>query len=99
MAEILAGGSIYWVVSGAMIVRQRIVDIAQDRWDDGVPCAGLFLDPVLVPVEGRLVKPFQGWRYLSAMDAPADLPGTARASGDDGLPATLRRELRELCLL
>jgi hypothetical protein len=97
-AEILDGGSIYWAISGAILVRQRILDIAADCWEDGSACAGLFLDPVLVPVEGRPIKPFQGWRYLQAADAPADLSAAA-GSGEGGLPPALRRELRELCLL
>ena len=39
-AEITAGGSIYWVVAGAMVVRQRVLDVVEDRWDDGARCAG-----------------------------------------------------------
>ena len=97
-AEILEGGSMYWVVSGALVVRQRIVGIAEDCWDDGSACAGLFLDPVLVSVTGRVVKPFQGWRYLAAGDAPADVP-TGAATAGDSFPPALRRNLRELCLL
>src|SRR5689334_19906041 len=33
-AEILAGGSIYWVVAGFVQVRQRILDIRDEAWDD-----------------------------------------------------------------
>ncbi len=98
-AEIVEGGSIYWVVAGALVIRQRIIDIAEDCWEDGTACAGLFLDPSLVPVAGRTVKPFQGWRYLAAEDAPPDLRAGERAAGDDALPPALRRELRHLCLL
>ncbi|MBU6497901.1 MAG: DUF1489 family protein, partial [Rhodospirillales bacterium] len=72
-AEIIEGGSMYWVVAGAMLVRQRIADIIEDRWDDGSACAGLVLDPTLVPLAGRPTRPFQGWRYLEAAAAPPDL--------------------------
>ena len=34
-AEILEGGSMYWVIAGAMVVRQPILDIIEDRRDDG----------------------------------------------------------------
>ena len=100
-AEILSfGGSIYWVVAGFVRVRQRILDIREERWDDGTSCAGLVLDPELVAVEARPVKPFQGWRYLQPEAAPPDIrPGAAEARGLEALPAKMRRELRDLGLL
>ena len=101
-AEILSsGGSIYWVVAGFVQVRQRILDIREETWDDGTACAGLVLDPVLVPVEARPQKPFQGWRYLPPEAAPPDVrPGAAaEARGLEALPAKMRRELRDLGLL
>ncbi|WP_408903838.1 DUF1489 family protein [Rhodopila sp.] len=97
--EVLDGGSIYWVINGSMLVRQRILDIIEDTRDDGTACAALVLDPGLVPLEGRPVRAFQGWRYLDADDAPADQKGPGEVSGLDVLPAALRRELRALCLL
>ena len=97
--EILAGGSIYWVIGGFVLVRQRITDIIADAWDDGTPCAGLVLDPELVPVSARPVKAFQGWRYLTAADAPADLTALDQGSGAEALPPALLRELRALCLM
>ena len=97
--DVIDGGSIYWVVSGFMLVRQRILDIIEDQWSDGVACTGFVLDPVLVALAGRLTKPFQGWRYLAAEDAPPDLIAAPAAQGEQELPPRLRRELRELCLL
>jgi hypothetical protein len=97
--EVVDGGSMYWVISGTMLARQRILDIIEDEWDDRTRCTGLVLDPELVPLVGRPTKPFQGWRYLQPEDAPADLPPMAAAFGVDALPAGLRRELRALCLL
>ena len=98
-AEIRDGGSMYWVISGATIVRQRILDIIEERWEDGSAGTGIVLDPALVPVSARLVKPFQGWRYLAPDDAPPDLTATPEAKGERSLPPALRRELRILCLL
>lgn len=98
-AELTAGGSIYWVIRGAMVVRQQVLDVQEDRWDDATRCAGLVLHPDLVPVEGRPVKAFQGWRYLAHAEAPADLGRDGPALGADGLPDGLRRELQTLCLL
>jgi hypothetical protein len=99
-AEILsANGSIYWVVAGFVQVRQRILDIREESWDDGTACAGLVLDPELVPVEARPQKPFQGWRYLAPEAAPPDIRPGAEARGLEALPPRLRRELRDLGLL
>jgi len=97
--EVIDGGSMYWVISGNMLVRQRIVDIIEDRRDNGEACTGLLLDPTLVPLAGRPTKPFQGWRYLRPEEAPQDLAVAPRAKGEDALPPALRRELRVLCLL
>jgi hypothetical protein len=98
-AELLAGGSIYWVVAGFVQVRQRLLDIIEERWDDGSPCAGLVLDPELVPVAARAMKPFQGWRYLEPEAAPPDVAAKAAATGADALPPQLRAALREACLI
>lgn len=98
-AEIIDGGSIYWVVQRVVCVRQRIVDIVEDGWDDGSKCTGLVLDPELVRVAGRTMKPFQGWRYLNAADAPPDLDQAGGPSGVDDLPEGMRRDLALLALL
>jgi hypothetical protein len=98
--EVLDGGSLYWVIGGSMLARQRILDIIEDRRDDRTPCASLVLDPDIVPLIGRPTRPFQGWRYLRPEAAPADLdPSAAAAAGEDTLPPTMRRELRALCLI
>jgi hypothetical protein len=97
--EVCAGGSIYWVIAGAIVVRQRVLDIIEDKWWDGTACAGIVLHRTLVPVSGRSIRPFQGWRYLEAADAPADVVKGARARGEEALPPALRRELRALGLL
>jgi hypothetical protein len=97
--EILDGGSLYWVIAGATVVRQRIIDIQEAAYDDGSKCAALFFDAELVPVAARPTKPFQGWRYLAAAAAPPDLAAAAAAEGSEALPPALRRELETLGLL
>jgi hypothetical protein len=97
--EVLDGGSMYWVIAGTMIARQRIVDIIEDRRDDQTPCTSLILDPGLVSLVGRPTRPFQGWRYLDPDGAPPDMPSFGAILGLDSLPASLRQELRSLCLI
>jgi hypothetical protein len=95
--EILDGGSIYWVVNRVLSVRQRIEDIVEAKQPDGTRCTDLVLHPRLVAVRGRLVKPFQGWRYLAAADAPLD--DAAEDWRGDELPEAIKRELVALALL
>jgi hypothetical protein len=95
-AEIVEGGSLYWVIAGTMRVRQRILAITPARREDGSAGCAIHLDPQLVPIAARPVKAFQGWRYLAREQAPPDLP--AGAEGDD-LPPELAEALRSLALL
>jgi hypothetical protein len=98
-AELLAGGSIYWVVAGWVAVRQRLADIREEQ-EEGQAYAALLLDPRLVPVQARPQKPFQGWRYLEAQAAPPDLAaGGPAPKGVDALPPALKAELRALGLI
>jgi len=93
-AEVLGGGSIYWVIKGQIAVRQRILGLRAVSRED-VPHCALVLDAQLVPVARRPCRPFQGWRYLKPEDAPRDLK-----SGEAGaLPEELRAELAALGLL
>jgi hypothetical protein len=98
-SEVLDGGSMYWVIAGTMLARQRITDIVEDQRDDLTPCTSFILDPELVTLVGRPTRPFQGWRYLDPDGAPPDMPAFGAIMGLDGLPATLRQELRALCLI
>jgi hypothetical protein len=95
--ELRDGGSIYWVIRGEILCRERILDVQPFRDKDGVGRCRLVLDPKCVPVRPRPYRAFQGWRYLDPKDAPPDLDRAAR--GASGMPEPLRRELRELGLL
>jgi len=90
--EVLAGGSLYWVIKGVVIVRQRIVAIDDVTDNHGQRC-GLYLDPELVRTTPQPRRAFQGWRYLDPKDTPADL-GDLKGGAD--LPEELRLKLVEL---
>jgi len=96
-AELTAGGSLYWVVRGEVMCRQRIRDVRPFRDKEGIGRCGLVLDPKVILVEPRPCRAFQGWRYLAATDAPRDLDKAVK--GAAAMPETLRRELRELGLM
>lgn len=94
--ELLDGGSLYWVIKGVIQVRQRFAGFDLGTKDDGSPCCLLLLDPKLVPVRPIKRRPFQGWRYLQAIDAPADLgPGEDAAA----LSPQMRQDLASLGLI
>ena len=93
--ELLAGGSIYWVIKGMILVRQRIVDLKPVTGDDGIERCAILLDPETMPTEPQPRRAFQGWRYLKPEDAPRDLSESAQR----GAPPELQAELAELGLL
>src|SRR5271166_6222450 len=70
--EVLAGGSIYWIIRGYIRVRQRVAGFRSERDDNGRRYCLIKVDRELVPTWSRPWRPFQGWRYLSPQDAPAD---------------------------
>lgn len=92
--EILAGGSLYWVIRGYTAVRQRLIDIRPFVDKEGVPRCHLVYNKDLVMVSPRPRRAFQGWRYLDAKDAPPDIGKAGK-----GLPHKLQRELAALGLL
>jgi hypothetical protein len=95
-AEVLEGGSLYWVIKGVILARQRIADLQQVDLGDGISRCALILDAEVVRTEAAPRRPFQGWRYLDPKDSPRDLPkGRAK---DDPLPAALAQALAEIGL-
>ncbi len=92
-AELLDGGSLYWVIKGVILVRQRIVKLDEVDRGDGVRRCGIVLDPELHRTESAPRRPFQGWRYLEGRAAPSDLP---RGRANDDLPPALMTALAEI---
>ena len=90
--EVLNGGSIYWIIAGAIRVRQRIIELERVETGEGSRC-GLIFDSQLIRTEPWSRRPHQGWRYLEVKDAPPDLPEGTEA---DDLPPELRAQLREI---
>lgn len=88
--EMLAGGSIYWVIKNRIQVRQKLLRFEKVDDKDGKSMCRIHLDPVLVRVKPRSKRPFQGWRYLEPSSAPTDADGTSPA-----LSADLETALKE----
>ncbi len=97
-AEVLDGGSLYWVIKGSVQLRQRILDLREETDSEGRALCGIVFEPLLVPTRPQPRRPFQGWRYLKPEDTPPDLPPAERAAVD-AMPAAMRAELAALALL
>lgn len=91
-AEVVDGGSLYWVIRGVVLARQRLLGLEPRTGADGVARCALRLDPELVRTVPQPRRAFQGWRYLRPEDAPADLP---EGEGFD-VPPELARDLAEI---
>lgn len=96
-AELVDGGSLYWVFKGAILARQRILRLDEVIGDDGIRRCGIVMEREIRRTTAAPRRPFQGWRYLAAADAPADLT-RARAS-DDTLPPALAGALADIGIL
>jgi hypothetical protein len=95
--EIIGDGSLYWVIRGQIMCRERILDIRPFVDKEGVGRCHIVLDCKPVLVEPRPYRAFQGWRYLGPADAPRDLDRAAPGARD--MPEEMRRELRSMGLL
>jgi hypothetical protein len=95
--EVLAGGSIYWVIRGQIRVRQLVTGFRSERDENGRAYCLIEVDPALVATAPRPWRPFQGWRYLTPADAPPDVPGGP--GGIAAMPERMLAELRALGLI
>ena len=89
-AEILEGGSLYWVIKGQILVRQPILAIDTIEEGPSNRCE-ILLDQAPMRTAPQPRRAFQGWRYLETKDAPADLAGEVAAD----VPPELARRLME----
>ena len=92
---VLNGGSIYWIFSGFIRARQRILRIEmREQPETGKACA-LMLDRAVVSTIPKPQRRFRGWRYLTPDAAPADLDIVT--DGDD-IPEDLALVFRQFGL-
>jgi hypothetical protein len=92
--EVLAGGSIYWVIRGQIRVRQLVTGFRAEQDDNGRRYCLVEVDEALEPTVPRPWRPFQGWRYLLPADAPSDQSQTGEPP-----PDRMLAELQALGLL
>ncbi len=95
-AELLKGGSLYWVIRGLIRARQRILRLEEVTGDDGIRRCAIVMDPEIIRTTPVPRRAFQGWRYLPAADAPPDLPPGREAEAP--LPPELADALADIGL-
>lgn len=91
--EVAGSGSLFWIIKHQLVARSRIMSFGEA---DGGKVA-INLDPLLVRLQPLPKRAHQGWRYLEASDAPADLGDDAAGMGS--LPPALIGKLAELALI
>lgn len=94
-AELLDGGSLYWVIKGYVRARQKLIGFDEAADDQGRKYCVFLVERTLIPTAMRAMQPFQGWRYFEAARAPAD----AQAGDSADVPAEMAAELRRLGLI
>jgi len=92
--EVAGAGSLFWIIKHQLVARSAITGFGEAEGGR----VAIHLDPALVLVVGRPKRAHQGWRYLEAADAPADLGGEG-ASGMSAMPPALVGRLSELALI
>lgn len=95
--ELLKGGSLYWVFKGRILARQRLLALEPNEGADGIQRTDLVLEPKLILTRAQPRRPFQGWRYLTDAEAPADLTDQ-KSAPEEALPRELAEALETIGL-
>ena len=92
-AEVEGRGSLFWILKHQLVARSPILRFGDAEGGK----VAIHIDPRLILVQSRVKRAHQGWRYLEAPDAPADLGGDATGLAD--MPPALVGKLAELALI
>ena len=96
--DLIAKGSMYWVIKRRVLVRQKIININLVIRSDGSKGCEIELDQELIKVIPTPMKPFQGWRYYNSEEVPSDLSLNVNNGNEEALTDELNAELIKLGL-
>ena len=88
--ELIASGSLYWVIKGKIRARQKITGFGTWVDDNEKVRATIILDSTVIETEYFPHRPFQGWRYLKNTDTPKDIAESDLKDLDPNDAQTLR---------
>jgi hypothetical protein len=91
--EVAGAGSLFWIIKHQLVARSPILHFGEAEGGR----VSIHLAPDLVLVQAQPKRAHQGWRYLEAADAPADLGGDT--TGLAAMPPELMGRLAELALI
>ena len=93
-AELLNDGSLFWVIRGSILARQKILALETRECRDQITRCAIVLDNQIIRTSPSPRRAFQGWRYLDPESAPKDINhSTIR---DDFLPNHVAVQLDRL---
>lgn len=90
--EEMVGGSLYWILKHQLVARSEILGFEEAEGGR----TSIVISTKLIDVHPKPKRAHQGWRYLEAADAPADL---ADGESADMLPPSMAGELAKLGLV
>jgi hypothetical protein len=91
-AEIVSG-SLYWILKHRLIGRSEVLGFEESEGGK----TDIVIRGKVIPTIAQPKRAHQGWRYLEAADAPADLG--AGVAGIEDLPAGLAGDLAAIGLI
>lgn len=91
--EDIVGNSLFWIIKHQLIARARLIGFEDAEGGR----TNIMLEACVIPVVPMPRRAHQGWRYLSAEDAPPDLSGND--AGIDQLPGDMIAALAEAGLV
>lgn len=91
--EVAGLGSLFWIIKHRLVARSPIIGFGEAEGGR----VAIHIEPRALLVQVQPRRAHQGWRYLEAADAPADLDGDV--SGLASLPPGLAGKLAELALI
>ena len=92
--ELLNGGSLYWVIRGLILARQKILALETRKGQDQITRCAIVLDRRLFLTRATPRRAFRGWRYLEPDKAPDDI--REFIVGEKTLPKRMEMELNRL---